>query len=167
MHPDKSTPIQNPVSSHSRVKHFLNQDDQRISKTTSFYDYFVITNIMWIADGKREQLEGKHSIILSVAISQYPGSFQYSGFLPTEIRKKTEEIIDHIIHAHKLDISKLRLNARIIVYSDINGKWSNEISVVISDYSVFDDTWIEEEYSIGYEDPLYVPLKTYLCRMFP
>lgn len=46
----------------------------------------------------------------------------------------------------------------------INGKWSNEISVVISDYSVFDDTWIEEEYSIGYEDPLYVPLKTYVMK---
>ena len=27
---------------------------------------------------------------------------------PTEIREKTEEIIDHIIHAHKLDISKLQ-----------------------------------------------------------
>ena len=67
---------------------------------------------------------------------------------PTEIREKTEEIIDHIIHAHKLDISKLRLNARIIVYSDANCDWLNEISVLISDYSAFDDAWIEEEYSI-------------------
>ena len=65
---------------------------------------------------------------------------------PIEIREKTEEIIDHIIHTHKLDISKLRLNARIIVYSDVNGNWLNEISVVISDYSgdAFDDAWIEE-----------------------
>lgn len=83
---------------------------------------------------------------------------------PTEIREKTEEIIDHIIHAHKLDISKLRLNARIIVYSDANCDWLNEISVLISDYSAFDDAWIEEEYSIGHEDPLYAPLKVYVMK---
>ena len=83
---------------------------------------------------------------------------------PTEIREKTEEIIDHIIHAHKLDISKLRLNARIIVYSDANCDWLNEISVLISDYSAFDDAWIEEVYSIGHEDPLYAPLKVYVMK---
>lgn len=83
---------------------------------------------------------------------------------PMEIREKTEEIIDHIIHTHKLDISKLRLNARIIVYSDVNGNWLNEISVLISDYSTFDDTWIEEEYSIGHENPLYAPLKAYVMK---
>ena len=83
---------------------------------------------------------------------------------PTEIREKTEEIIDHIIHAHKLDISKLRLNARIIVYSDANCDWLNEISVLISDYSAFDDAWIEEVYSIGHEDPLYAPLKAYVMK---
>ncbi len=85
---------------------------------------------------------------------------------PMEIRKKTEEIIDHIIHTHKLDISKLRLNARIIVYSDVNGDWLNEISVLISDYSAdaLDDAWIEEEYSIGHENPLYVPLKAYVMK---
>ena len=85
---------------------------------------------------------------------------------PIEIREKTEEIINHIIHTHKLDISKLRLNARIIVYSDVNGNWLNEISVVISDYSgdAFDDAWIEEEYSIGHEDPLYAPLKAYVMK---
>ena len=83
---------------------------------------------------------------------------------PTEIMEKTEEIIDHIIHAHKLDISKLRLNARIIVYSDANCDWLNEISVLISDYSAFDDAWIEEEYSIGHEDPLYAPLKAYVMK---
>ena len=83
---------------------------------------------------------------------------------PQEIRKKTEEIIDHIIHTNKLDISKLRLNARIVVSSDINGKWSNEISIVISDYSALDDTWIEEEYSIGHEDSLYAPFKAYIMK---
>lgn len=83
---------------------------------------------------------------------------------PTEIREKTEEIIDHIIHTHKLDISKLRLNARIIVYSDVNCNWLNEISVLISDYSASDDTWIEEEYTIGHEEPLYVPLKAYVMK---
>ena len=86
---------------------------------------------------------------------------------PTEIRKKTEEIISHIIHIHELDISKLRLNARIIVYSDVNCNWLNEISVLISDYysaGAFDDSWIEKEYSIGHDDPLYVPLKAYVMK---
>ena len=87
---------------------------------------------------------------------------------PMEIREKTEEIIDYIIHTHKLDISKLRLNARIIVYSDANCDWLNEISVLISDdyYSAdaFDDAWIEEVYSIGHEDPLYAPLKAYVMK---
>lgn len=83
---------------------------------------------------------------------------------PTAIRQKTEEIIAYIIHTHKLDISKLRLNARMVVYADKSGNWVNEISVVISDYSASDDTWIEEEYTIGHEDPLYVPLKVYVMK---
>ena len=83
---------------------------------------------------------------------------------PVEIREKTEEIIDRIIHTHDLDISKLRLNARIIVFSDTNGKWINEISIVISDYSAFDGTWIEEEYTIGHDDSLYEPFKTYFMK---
>ena len=83
---------------------------------------------------------------------------------PMEIREKTEEIIDYIIHTHKLDISKLRLNARIIVFSDKSGKWLNEISVVISDYSAFDDTWIEENYSVKHDDSLYAPFKEYIMK---
>lgn len=83
---------------------------------------------------------------------------------PQEIRKKTEEVIDRIVHTHELDISKLCLCARMVVYFDKDGKWSNEISVVISDCSAFDDTWIEEVYSIGREDSLYVPLKAYVMK---
>lgn len=80
---------------------------------------------------------------------------------PQEIRQKTEDIIDHIIHTHELDISKLRLNARIVTFLDVNGKWSNEISVVISNY---DDIWIDEVYSIGRDDSLYKPFRAYVMR---
>lgn len=83
---------------------------------------------------------------------------------PLEIREKAEEIIDRIIHTHNLDISKLRLNARIIVYFDKSGKWSYEISIVISDYSAFDDTWIEEEYIIDHDDSLYGQFKSYFMK---
>ncbi len=86
---------------------------------------------------------------------------------PMEIREKTEEIIDRIIHTHKLDISKSRLNARIIVYSDADCNWLNEISVLISDYysaGALEDAWIEEVYSIGHDDPLYVSLKAYVMK---
>lgn len=83
---------------------------------------------------------------------------------PPEIREKAEEIIGRIIHTYGLDISKLRLNARIIVFLDTYGKWQNEISIVISDYSVFDGIWIEEEYIIGQNDPLYEQFKTYFMK---
>ena len=83
---------------------------------------------------------------------------------PLEIREKAEEIIDCIIHTRDLDTSKLRLNARMIVFSDINGKWINEISIVISDYSTFDGTWIEEGYIIEHDDPLYEPFKAYFMK---
>lgn len=83
---------------------------------------------------------------------------------PLKIREKAEEIIDRIVRTHDLDISKLRLNARIIVFADTNGKWSCEISIVISDYSAFDDTWIEEEYTIGHDDSLYEPFKAYFMK---
>lgn len=46
------------ASIHDLVKEFLDPTGRGISKGTAFYDYFVITNIMRIADGKREQLEG-------------------------------------------------------------------------------------------------------------
>lgn len=83
---------------------------------------------------------------------------------PPEIREKAEEIIGRIIHTYGLDISKLRLNARIIVFLDTYGKWQNEISIVISDYSVFDGIWIEEEYIISQNDPLYEQFKTYFMK---
>lgn len=122
-----------------------------------------VERISMISNYRFEDIEMQNSFEEGVTDRIYFPVTDSEDF-PTEIRKKTEEIISHTIHIHELDISKLRLNARIIVYSDINGKWSNEISVVISDYSVFDDTWIEEEYSIGHEDPLYVPLKTYVMK---
>lgn len=83
---------------------------------------------------------------------------------PLKIREKAEEIIDRIVHNHNLDLSKLCLNARMIVYSDTNGECLNEISIVISDYSAFDDTWIEEEYTIGHDDSLYEPFKAYFMK---
>lgn len=87
-----------------------------------------------------------------------------SEAFPQEIRKKTEEIIDYIVHTHELDISKLCLCARMVVYADKDGNWVNGISVVISDYSAYDDTWIEEEYIIGREDSLYAPFKAYIMK---
>lgn len=116
-----------------------------------------------ISDYKFEDVEIQNSYEHGVSNFIYFPITDSEEF-PQEIRKKTEEILDHIIHANKLDISKLRLNARIIVYSDKSGKWLNEISVVISDYSALDDTWIKEEYSIGHEDSLYEPLKVYIMK---
>lgn len=59
---------------HNLVKIFLDPDGRGISKTTLFYDYFVITNIMWIADGKREQLEGNRWRQLPLDLTEYANS---------------------------------------------------------------------------------------------
>ena len=59
---------------HNRVKCFLNPNGMPISKTTSFYDYFVITNIMWIADGKREQIEENRWRQLTLDLTEYANS---------------------------------------------------------------------------------------------
>ena len=60
---------------HNSVKYFLNPTGRvfgrEISKNTAFYDYFVITNIMWIADGKREQLEGNRWIQPPLDLTEY------------------------------------------------------------------------------------------------
>ena len=54
---------------HHSVKCFLNS--RTISKTTLFYDYFVITNIMWIADGKRERTERNKWRQLPLDLTEY------------------------------------------------------------------------------------------------
>jgi len=59
---------------HNRVKHFLNNDGRGISEGTSFYDYFVIASVMWIADGKREQLEGNRWRQLPLDLTEYANS---------------------------------------------------------------------------------------------
>ena len=59
---------------HNSVKYFLNPTGSEISKYTAFYDYFVITNIMWIADGKREQLEGNRWIQPPLDLTEYADS---------------------------------------------------------------------------------------------
>lgn len=89
---------------------------------------------------------------------------------PREIREKAEEIIDGIIHAYelekncKLDLLKLCLNARIIVFIDRDGNWTKEISVLVSDSTGYDDIWIEESYSVDTSDPLYEPFKIYFMK---
>lgn len=59
---------------HNQVKHFLNSDGRGVSKTTSFYDYFVIVSLMRIVDGKREQLEGNRWRQLPLDLTQYANS---------------------------------------------------------------------------------------------
>lgn len=116
-----------------------------------------------ISKYKFEEVENQNSFEHGVSDFLYFPVTDSEDF-PQDIREKTEQLIDHIIYTHKLDLSKLRLHARVIVCSDKNDKWSNEISVVIADNSAFDDTWIEEEYTIGHDDPLYVSLKSYVMK---
>lgn len=59
---------------HNLVEIFLNPDGRGISKTTSFYDYFVIANIMWIADRKKEQIEENRWRQLPLDLTEYANS---------------------------------------------------------------------------------------------
>ena len=59
---------------HNQVKHFFNADGGGVSKTTSFYDYFVITNIMWIADEKKEQMEKNKWRQIPLDLTEYANS---------------------------------------------------------------------------------------------
>lgn len=89
---------------------------------------------------------------------------------PKEIRDKTEEVIDSMVYAYELennctlDLSKLRLDARLETFAEHSGNWSYEILVVISGSTAFDDIWIEREYAIGRNDPLYKPFKAYFME---
>ena len=89
---------------------------------------------------------------------------------PKEIRDKTEEMIDSLVYAYELennctlDLSKLRLDARLETFADHSGNWLNEILVVISGSTAFDDIWIEGEYTIGRHDPLYKPFMAYFME---
>lgn len=59
---------------HESVKNFLNPDGRGISKTTLFYDYFVITKIMWIANGNREQIAVNSYRQLPLDLTEYANS---------------------------------------------------------------------------------------------
>lgn len=62
------------ASIHNLVKEFLNSTVRGISKNTAFYDYFVITTIMQIADGEREQLEKNKWQKLPLDLTEYANS---------------------------------------------------------------------------------------------
>ena len=90
---------------------------------------------------------------------------------PKAIRGKTEEMIDSMIHIYemenncKLDLSKLCLNARIIVFVGNNGNWSYEIAVVISgNIEEFADIWMERSYAISRDDLIYAQFKAYFME---
>ena len=89
---------------------------------------------------------------------------------PKEIRDKTEEMIDSLVYAYELennctlDLSKLRLDARLETFADHSGNWLNEILVVISGSTDSDDIWIEKSYNISKEDCLYKPFKAYFME---
>ena len=89
---------------------------------------------------------------------------------PKTISEKAEKMIAEMIHSYEmensctLDISKLCLNARMVVFMDKDGNWTYEIAVVISGSSLFYDIWIEDSYTIDLDDPLYEPFKVYFME---
>lgn len=89
---------------------------------------------------------------------------------PKGIRDKTEAIIENMIYNYEmenncnLDLSALCINARLDVFMDKTGKWSYEISVVISGGNGCDDVWIEEDYTIKPGDHLYKHFRRYFME---
>ena len=93
-----------------------------------------------------------------------------SEYFPQTIMDKAEKMVNSVIGTYetenscKLDLSKLRLNARLIVYLDKGGNWSSEISVLISDSEISGNIWREECYKVMFEDPLYESFKAYFME---
>ena len=98
-----------------------------------------------------------------------------SDNFPCGIKEKAEELIKEIINDYekkgcKLDISALRLNARIISFFDNHKEWKNEISVLVAD-----DMWdicTEKTYAISPDNGLYESFKKYFMeqlesKLFP
>lgn len=89
---------------------------------------------------------------------------------PKTISEKAEKMIAGMIHSYEmensctLDLSKLSLNARMVVFMDKDGNWAYEIAVVISGSSLFHDIWLEDSYTIDLDDPLYEPFKVYFME---
>lgn len=89
---------------------------------------------------------------------------------PKAIRDKTEKMIDGMIYTYEmensctLNLSKLCLNARMVVFMDKDGNWKYEIVVVISGDRELDYIWIEDSYIIGLDDLLYEPFKGYFME---
>lgn len=58
-------------SLHNSVKKFLDPTGREISKNTAFYDYFVIQNIMRIADNNTEQIEDNRYRLIPLNLTEY------------------------------------------------------------------------------------------------
>lgn len=108
------------LSLHNSVKYFLNPFGREISKNTAFYDYFVITNIMRIADGKREQLEGNRWIQLPLDLTEYADSI--CGFNTCTCGYKPEIIFSNFINCltGKVICKKCELSVtKMFVYDEL------------------------------------------------
>lgn len=58
-------------SIHNSVKKFLNPSGREISKNTAFYDYFVITKIMLIADDNTQQIGDNTYRLMPLNVTEY------------------------------------------------------------------------------------------------
>lgn len=108
------------LSLHNSVKKFLNPSGREISKNTAFYDYFVITNIMRIADGKREQLEGNRWIQLPLDLTEYADSI--CGFNTCTCGYKPKIIFSNFINCltGKVICKKCELSVtKMFVYDEL------------------------------------------------
>lgn len=108
------------LSLHNSVKYFLNPSGREISKNTAFYDYFVITNIMRIADGKREQLEGNRWIQLPLDLTEYADSI--CGFNTCTCGYKPKIIFSNFINCltGKVICKKCELSVtKMFVYDEL------------------------------------------------
>lgn len=58
-------------SIHNTIKKFLNPSGCEISKNTAFYDYFVITKIMLIADDNTQQIGDNTYRLMPLNVTEY------------------------------------------------------------------------------------------------
>lgn len=62
------------LSLYNSVKKFLNPSGREISRETGFYDYFVITKIMLVADNNTQQVEYNTYRLMPLNVTEYADS---------------------------------------------------------------------------------------------
>lgn len=89
---------------------------------------------------------------------------------PKSVRNKAEQMIHRMVYDYErkkdchLDLSELDLEARIMVSIDNDGNKMDEIEILVTGITDYDEVWLVECQKIHRDDALYKPFKRYFMK---